>query len=136
MTRSAPSSPVLVDRIKRGRRTYGGVYLLPDGKEIYLAFRKIREIYRSGELSISDAVRKGTACWAIDDEHIGMMRRRGVNYVGVLVRDTRDVYLTHMSNYLDKDKFSFKNYESRGGSVQRFLPLSHFRRRAGKLRIK
>jgi hypothetical protein len=129
------SSRLKVTLIKKGRRRYGGIYELPSGKKAYLAYRNLREIYRSGKISISEAIREGLACWAIDEEYIQEMRLKGVLYIGVLVRDTKDIYLTSLSRYLNRTKCRFHNYETRGGSRQRLLPLSEFRVRMGRSKL-
>lgn len=135
MTRTRRSSRISVTLVKKGRRRYGGIYTLPSGKRVYLAYRSLREIYRSGKSTISEAVRDGTACWAIDDEHVLQMRLAGVPYIGVFVRDTKDIYLTSLSKFLDRTKIRFHNYESRGGSHQRLLPLSEFQVRRGRAKL-
>lgn len=135
MTRTTKSRRISVTLIKKGRRRYGGIYLLPSGTQVYLAYRNQREIYRSGKPTISEAVRDGTACWAIDEEHIQQMRLQGVPYIGVLVRDTKDIYLTKLTNFYDRAKIRFHDYESRGGSHQRLLPLKHFQVRRGKSKL-
>lgn len=135
LTRTRKSSRISVSLIKKGRRKYGGIYTLPSGTKVYLAYRNLREIYRSGKTTISEAVRDGSACWAIDEEHIQQMRLAGVPYIGVLVRDTRDIYLTRLTSYLDRSKIKFHNYSTRGGSHQRLLPLEHFKVRLGRSRL-
>jgi hypothetical protein len=135
LTRTTKSSRLSVTLVKKGRRKYGGIYTLPSGKQVYLAYRNLREIYRSGKPTISEAVRDGTACWAIDEEHIQQMRLAGVPFIGVRVRDTRDIYLTRLSTFLDRSKIKFHNYESRGGSLQRLLPLQHFQVKLGRAKI-
>jgi hypothetical protein len=131
----ARSPKISVTLIKKGRRRYGGVYTLPSGTKVYLAYRNLREIYRSGKPTISEAVRDGTACWAIDEEHIQKMRLQDVPYVGVLVRDTKDIFLTKLTTFFERDKIKWHNYEGRGGSHQRLLPLKYFqvRRRRSKI---
>lgn len=115
--------------MKRGKRTYGAIYRLPSGREVYLAWRSTDQVFRSGEKDISSAVRKGTACWAIDDETLQMLRRRGIRFVGVLNRKTGDKYLTTIDRFLKEAKVL--NYESRGGALQRYLPVGAFSVRVG-----
>ena len=135
LTRTRKSPRISVTLIKKGRRKYGGIYQLPSGRQVYLAYRNLREIFRSGKATISEAVRDGSACWAIDEEHIQQMRLAGVPFVGVLVRDTKDIYVTRLTNFFDRDKIKFHNYAGRGGSHQRLLPLEHFQVRRGRAKI-
>jgi hypothetical protein len=106
---------------------------LPDGKRIYLAYRRLDQIYRFGESSISDAIRSRKAAWAIDDETLLQMRAQGVRYVGVLCRDNRDIWLTTIDQFFGKA--TVLNYAGRGGALQRYLPLTHFKRRAGAVKL-
>jgi hypothetical protein len=119
------------ERIKKGRRLYGGIYRLPSGREIYLAYRKQGEIFRSGKANISEAIREGVACWAIDHDTLLQMRAKGIKIVGVFNEEDGDVWLTTLDAFMDPTAATFKNYEARGGALQRYLPLSYFRRRSG-----
>jgi hypothetical protein len=131
------SASIKITQIKKGRRLYGGIHTVTaTGNTFYLAYRRIKEIYRSGEKSISDAVRLGTACWAIDEATLLEMRAKGIKYIGVFVRDNGDTYLTSIDNYFDKTKAKILNYEKRGGSLQRFLPLIYFRVKHGAVKLK
>ena len=127
MPSSSPSpGPKLLERVKKGRRLYGGIYELEDGRRVYLAYRHRKEIFRAGENCISDAIREGKACWALDDATLLMLRARKIEFAGVLLKDTGDKWLTRTETFLDRDKASVKNYTGRGGALQRYLPMSHF----------
>ena len=132
---SSSLEEIQVSIVKRGRRTYGGIYTLPDKRRVYLAYRRLKEIFRSGEMSIVEAIRQGKAAWALDEETLLMLRAQGVVYAGVLVRETQDIFLTRTEAFFDKTKVKIMNYERRGGALQRYLPLKFFRRRPGKTRI-
>jgi hypothetical protein len=129
------TSSISIELNKRGRRTYGATYTLPDGRRCYLAWRRIREIYRAGEKDISTAIRLGTAAWAIDDRDLIRLKVTGVRMVGVLVKETADVYLTDLRNYFDKNQYKMLNFTSKGGSLQRFLPLDRFTVKTGSVKI-
>jgi hypothetical protein len=122
--------------VKRGRRTYGAVYKLKDGREVYLAWRKQEEIFRAGERTMSDAFVLGKASWALNDETLMKMRLEGVEIVGVAVKETGDLYITHISKFLDEDLAKVMNYSARGGALQRYLPVSEFAFRPGVTRIR
>lgn len=126
---------IKVLQVKKGRRLYGGIYTLPSGKRCYLAYRKTGEIFRSGEKSISDAIRKGIAAWAIDEETLLLVRAQGIRFVGVLCRDTGDRYLTTIEAFFDKRRMTILNYAARGGALQRYLALQHFKHRVGRVKL-
>lgn len=123
--------------VKKGRRTYGAIYELPSGNLCYLAWRHISEVFRSGEKTNSDAVRKGTASWAIDEETLIMLRLKKIPYVGVLVRESRDVYLSTLERFTDRRFSKVLDYSGRNGAMQRYLPINsdNFLYRAGTVKI-
>lgn len=122
--------------MRYGRRIYGAVYQLSDGREVYLAWRKQSEVFRAGEKSVSDAFAAHKAAWALDDETLLNLRLEGVQLVGVLVKETLDIYITSIANYFDATKAKVMNYEARGGALQRYLPVDNFRVLLGSTRIK
>ena len=129
-------SEITVEHFKKGRRYYGALHVFPDGRQVYLAHRRIREVFRSGEKSIAAAVDKETAAWALDLETLTKLRLRGVVYCGVEVKETGERFVTLLSHFFDKTKAKTLNYEGRGGAVQRYLPLQYFIRKPGAVRVK
>ncbi|MCP1540002.1 hypothetical protein [Methylorubrum extorquens] len=128
MLSSSPSpEPKLLEKVKKGRRLYGGIYELAGGQRVYLAYRKRKEIYRGGEQCISDAVREGKASWALDDATLLMLRARKIEFAGVLMKDTGDKWITRTELFFDRDKAKIMNFTGRGGALQRYLPMEHFR---------
>lgn len=124
-----------VERYKRGRRNYGDIVKMrANGRRLYLATRLMKEIYRGGKPTISEALRQGVAAWALDNDTLWEMKHRGIKVVGIYVRDTGDIYLTSLDNFFDPSKASIRDYGRRGGSMQRFLPLEFFRRKPGQIR--
>jgi hypothetical protein len=120
---------------KKGRRTYGAYYTRKaDGARFYMAFRKTKQIFRSGEADISTAIRSGTACWALDEDLLIDLRAAGIKFVGVLDRDTGDKYMTALDMFFNPQA-AIMNYTARGGSLQRYLPLKFFRRQVGKAKL-
>jgi hypothetical protein len=131
------TSSIKIAHVKKGRRLYGGIHtVVASGQRCYLAYRRQAEIFRHGEKSISDAVRAGKAAWALDDATVLEMRAKGITLIGVYVRDTGDIYLTHIKNFFDREKTKLLNYEARGGALQRYLPLQFFKVRFGRVKIK
>jgi hypothetical protein len=125
---------VLVDLVKKGKRLYGAFYTFA-GKLAYIAYRKHGDVFRAGEATISEALRKGTAAWALDDETLLMARARGAAFVGIMVRDTGDRYLARIEHWFDRGRVRFIDYEKKGGSRQRCLALSEFVMRRGELKL-
>jgi hypothetical protein len=109
--------------IKNGRRLYGGIFGLPSGKEIYVAFRKQAEMFRGGEKSLADAIQKGKASWAIDYDTLIRLRTEGVYFVAIQTKETGDLYVATLGDFYAAPVL---NYESRGGALQRYLPLDRF----------
>lgn len=130
-----PYTEDLVRGGKTGKRLYGAFRTYADGTKVYLAYRKHSEIYRGGEASISDAIRAGKAAWALDDETVLAARARGCRFVGVMVRDTGDVYLARIEKWFDRGRTRFINYEAKGGALQRCLGLSEFSFKPGEIKL-
>lgn len=111
------------------------IYQTPSGVLFYLANRRRAEIYRFGEPTISAAIRAEKAAWAIDEDTIIKMRTKKVAFVGVMVRESEDIYLAPLSAFLDKTKAKVLNYEGRGGALQRYLPFAYFQYRPGRAKL-
>ncbi|OCP22005.1 hypothetical protein BC361_25915 [Ensifer sp. LC54] len=121
--------------VRRGRRIYGHIYHFAN-RDVYLAARKIDQIFRFGEKNNSDAVRKDLAAWALDEETITNLRLQKIVWVGVRVKQNNDIYITRIENFFDRKKTKHLNYERRGGAAQRYLPLQYFHHIPGSVRIK
>ncbi|WP_155801879.1 hypothetical protein [Magnetospirillum molischianum] len=107
-----------------------------DGRKCYIAYRKQEEIFRHGCSSISEAIRDGKAAWAFDIDTILEMRAKGIKAMGVIVRETGDIWMTKIEWLTDSTKAKVLNYSARGGALQRYLPLRFFWRKRGKLILK
>lgn len=121
--------------IRRGRRIYGHIYHFAN-RDVYLANRKLDQIFRFGEKSNSDAIRAEVAAWALDEETLTDLRIRKIVWVGVKVRNNNDVYITRIENFYDRKKTKFLNYERRGGAAQRYLPIKYFAHIPGAVKIR
>jgi hypothetical protein len=119
--------------VKVGRRLCGLIFKLSDGSEIYLAHRRVADIYRGGERTIADAIQKQLACWAIEENLLVRMRGQGMKFAGVLVGDTGDRYIAPIEFFFDHTKAKVLDFAKRNGSTQRFLLLHEFTRRPGKI---
>lgn len=108
---------------------------MSDGREVYLAWRKTKEIFRGGEKSLSDAIAKGKAAWAIDEDTLIERRLEGIEFVGVWNVETNDKFIAPLAYFYDNTKAKVFNYENRGGALQRYLPLEHFRISLGRSRV-
>lgn len=100
-----------------------------------MAWRKTKDIFRGGESSLSDAIVKGKAAWAIDEDTLIQRRSEGIEYVGVWNVETDDKFLAPLAYFYDKTKAQVFNYESRGGALQRYLPLQFFHISLSKSRV-
>lgn len=120
---------------KKGRRLYGVFVRLYNGKQLYMAVRRHKEIYRHGRKSLSQAMREGVAGWAIDSDTLMEAERRGIDHIGVFVKDTGDKYLTERERFYDPYIAHMIDYTSKGGSIQRVLPLGSFAMRHGPVKL-
>lgn len=74
-------------------------------------------------------MRAGKAGWALDDETLLNLRATGIRFVGVLLRETQEVWLTKLDTFLARGPgrlWYFHDHTTRGGTPQRILPLQHF----------
>lgn len=126
---------VRVEEVRSGSRIFGSFYELDDGVKVYVAYRKFREIYRAGRKSISEAMREGVASWAVDVQTLMEAKRRGCTVVGIKVTDRGSFYAVKLDDYLDSNQSSLISHESKGGSIQRVLPLWRFHKTADSLTI-
>ena len=116
---------------RSGRRDYGRLYYLKDGTKVYLAKRSRKEIFICGKKTLSDAIRENIAEWAIDNDTLLRLRIQTVDYVGVCENQTGNVWLAPMSVWMDRDNFVYRNYEKKGGALQRYMNHSHFEKIEG-----
>lgn len=125
-----------VERVKKGKRNYGDILTLAkNGQRIYMATRLFKDIHRCGHSSISEAMREQVAAWGIDNDTLYDMRNRGIKVVGIVVRDTGDIFLSSLDQYFDTDKAFVRNFERKGGSLQRYLPLQFFKKKDGIIKL-
>lgn len=127
----AKSAKVKVEKYRKGR-SRGGIYTVPSGGRCFLAHSKLAFIFCAGEKSISDAVRKGSACWSMDEETLILMRAQGIRFIGVLCKDNNDIWLAHTDAFFDREKII---HHSKAKPGRRYLPLTSFGHRAGRVRI-
>lgn len=77
----------------------------------------------------------GKAAWAVDEATLIKMRAKKVHVIGVFVKETEDIYIASLDNFLDRAKAKILNFEDRGGALQRYLPLEYFKYRAGAAKM-
>lgn len=109
---------------------------MSSGRTIFLAYKKQSEMYKTDERSLSGALIHEKAGWALDEETLLTLRIEKIDIVGVMVKETSDIYLTMLGHFNDSDKAKYANYTGRGGGVLRFLPMKYFSKRAGTVRVK
>lgn len=125
----APS--IKIEKYRKGR-SRGGIYTVPSGKQAFLAYSKLAYIFCAGEKTISDAVRKGVACWSIDEETLMNMRAAGVRFVGVFCKENRDIWLALTDSFFDREQCII---HVKGNPARRYLPLGRMCHSAGRVRI-
>lgn len=108
---------------KRGKRKFGEVREYPDGLKVYWAYKSMKDIFRNGHKTYSDALRAEQAYWPFDVEVLLRMKRFDVKYLGVLVKENGDAYLMPMSRATDPTTTRLVN---RGYVALRHVPLANF----------
>lgn len=79
-------------------------------------------------------MRKEIAAWAIDEETLTELRLKGVEWVGVEVRNNGDRYITKLSNYMDSEKTRVPS--AINSKVQRrYLPIKYFHHIPGRMKV-
>lgn len=122
-----------VERIihKRGRRTFGEIVRLEDGRTVYIARRRLKDIFRDGRSSINKANDEGVACWTFDIDTLTFARRHHAVAVGVRVRETDDLYLTPIETYTNPALGRIM----KSVAGRRHVPLAYFASRRGEIKL-
>jgi hypothetical protein len=106
--------------------------MMKSGTKLYIANRRLNDLFLGKEKTISDAIRQGVAAWGIEDEILLQIRVEGVELVGVLCRENGDLWLTTLDTYFDPERHTQRSF---GTSAQRCVLLKCFRRRSGRIRL-
>lgn len=104
---------------------YGRIYHFAN-RDIYLAYQKLEHIARYGEKCSSDAIRKEMAAWSIDEETLTEVRLKGIEWVGIEVKNNGDRYITRLSNFMDREKLLSPPTHIRSSVQRRYLPMKFF----------
>ncbi len=118
--------------VKKGRRLYGAVCALSDGRLVYFAIRCREQRYRSGEKSVNEAEAKGVDGWALDESTLLDMKALGVSLICFHEWDSGYRFV---SGIADWDRTPFIDYADRGGSLQRWLKRTSFLEIRGRVKI-
>lgn len=127
----------MIEFVTKGRRLYGAFIQLSTCL-VYVAFRKPKDLYKGtvGKFkTLTAAVQDETAAWAIDEATLRQCRTKDVKFVAVWVKQLGWLFMTNIQNYQDREKSYSRNYSSRGGELQRFLPCKFFETRDTVLKI-
>lgn len=126
-------SGISVRYLKKGRVKRAAIYTMPDGREALVVYRKMEELYRAGERTASDAIRKGSACWGVEEEYLILARAKKIKFTGVEVKETGDQYLTLTEAFSTRSRLL--PFNGRRQAMQRIVPLSEFRVRHGRVKL-
>lgn len=102
---------------------------------LYASFRKRGDMYRAGERTISGAIQQEKSGWSIDEDTLLRLRAERVEFVAIVVRETQDIFITTVEKFRDRELSKYANYTGRGGTIVRYLPLQHFAKRPGKVKL-
>jgi hypothetical protein len=105
---------------------------LPSGKSVYVAYRRHNEIWRAFRHSVNQAMLDDKACWAIDDDTLYQRRKEGCEVICVLDKDNDALYIAHLEWFYDRSKAHRHNFDDRGGALQRYLLIKHFKKLQGQ----
>lgn len=119
--------------IKRGRVKIGAICELSDGREILIAYRRLKDMDGGGETNLSEAIRSGKAKWSVSEELLIRARSRAIPFIGVVCTTTNDLYVTKTDWFFDRERFT---YVARRHTMERALPLHRFRCIQRKVSIK
>ncbi len=102
---------IFTPHTKNGKK-YGGWYVLDDGRQIYLAWRRPKQIYFK------------KMAWCLDNSTLNEAKDRACAAIGVAVKEGKKVsfYLTRLEDFFGPDSFI-----NRDNTAQRGLPLNRFR---------
>lgn len=130
------NSRYMVEQHREGRKLYGGFVQFHDGRKCYLAYRSQNEIFMSDRKNLSQALKEHVAYWCIDLTTLGNVERRGIEFIGVVDRLSKDIYLTRTSTFFDTTTSEIHNYAGRGGgTLQRRVNLDWFKVRRGRTKL-
>ncbi|MBO6507555.1 MAG: hypothetical protein JJ979_03555 [Roseibium sp.] len=107
---------------------------MSNDQEVFLTHKRLADMHRGGEKTVSEAVRNHKATWGVDDDTLRILKTRGVKWIGVKARDTGSKWLTHISRFFD-DEIVQKKLVQRGRMIERHLPLDAFRHRSSLKKI-
>lgn len=114
-----------LETITKGKKKIGQVWKhIDSGLRFYVATLGQRDIFRCGEATISEATRKGVACWQFNDETIISMRVRKIDVLAIKVRETGDQYFIRFADALKRPSFRLKGVTDEAYATKRFIPLS------------
>lgn len=102
--------------------------------KVFMALKRRKDIRCDRARPISDAVRSGTASFGIDDGILRDLKRRGVAFAGIYLKETGDKFLTTVARFFDSDAAK-PHTTRRGAAIERHLPISQFRFRAGRVKL-
>lgn len=114
-----------VENVMKGKRRAAQIWKHKEtGRLFYLAFLGQRDIFRCGEATISEAQRKGIACWYFQDETIIRMRVKKIDVIAIKVRETGDQYFIPFHQALKRPDFRLKGVTDEQYATRRFIPMS------------
>jgi hypothetical protein len=123
----------LKEKIKIGRRTFGEVYELPSGRSLYLTKRKTIAMFRDGVPNHSAAIRENKAFWSIEDDVVRTLRLKNVNFVGIHVRESEDMYICSLDRFVKEARYLPR--AQKFDHPQKFLPVGAFAVQLGSTKL-
>lgn len=105
-------------------------FCFPEGDDPFLHIvKKHADIYRPKGVSLSDAMREGTASWNIEDKVIRAARQRGMKYVVIKVKESGDIYEITIDDILTAKR----TYTEK--AIYYSVPLNSWEKFLGKIQV-
>lgn len=121
--------------MKIGRKKVGEVLTLTNGQKMLVVNRTTKDIVKGGKDNkmISHAMGEDLAGWPVETLLLSRMKMRGINLLGVKVKEDKSFYVSRLKSWLDHSNVYL--VRRRNGSVQRWLTFNHFVKKQGKMKL-
>lgn len=71
----------------------------------------------------------------MDEDTLLRLRTEKVELIAIVVKETKDIFVTTAESFRDREKAKYGNYSGSGGTVIRYLPLQYFTKKSGTVKI-
>lgn len=112
---------------KKGNRKLGWwLRNTETGVLMYAALKTHKDIFKSMEPNISEAMRKGVSCWGVDDDSLRLAKIKGATFIAIKVKDTGSFYVAPIDFFYDTAYTHIRRNLTGAAASKRYLPLARF----------